>query len=107
MKRFSYTQDANINHSLAPPNGYKKHHKHQQRGVLTSREAERKRKMFINYVQVKFQQKNPAIEGCHSGKDYNREQVFKIYYFLSFSKLKGFVFIVVLIVGAEDLRCYF
>ena len=80
MKRFSYTQDANINHSLAPPNGYKKHHKIQHRGVMTSHEAERKRKMFINYVQVKFQQKNPATEGCHSEKDHNREQVFECSY---------------------------
>ena len=77
MKRFSYTQDADTC-SLAPPNGHRKHHKRQQRGVMTSHEAERKRKMFINYVQVKYQQKNPAIEGHPGGKDHNRrEQVLK------------------------------
>ena len=94
MKRFSYTQDANLaTYSLAPPNGYKKHHKRQQRGVLTSREAERKRKMFINYVQVKFQQKNPAIEGYHCGKDYNREQVFKCSYISFMYKIEGFLYL--------------
>ena len=111
MKRFSYTQDANFaTYSLAPPYGYKNHHKIQQRGVMTSHEAERKRKMFINYVQVKFQQKNPSIEGYPGGKDYNREQVFWMFLFPFFVKIKWFLCLLLcceLIVKAEVIVLLF